>query len=141
MKKPVCPWKPCARCLDAINAREKCVRCHGLGLELTKEWLASEWTLLLVIDRNQQVIGPLLDPVCRYRLMPPHHPGFAKALDFASSRMLIDGVAHIIESAEEGLIKIARSDGNPSMKPYRIEVLLLEGMRPKLRKKKKTPLT
>jgi hypothetical protein len=124
-----CPWKPCSKCgwrgTEAKDPRTwprgvawpTCSLCHGLGLTLTSDWLASEWTILFLLP--DESLGPrtpddflrlLLDgsyPLGGYRVMPTAHPLYAAAVRFAHDDMARTKLSHAVLDAKKGIFRLA----------------------------------
>jgi hypothetical protein len=94
-----------------------CSLCYGLGLTLTSDWLASEWTILFLLP--DESFGPrtpdeflrlLLDgsyPNGGYRVMPTAHPFYASAVRFAHDDMTRSKLSHVVLDTSRGIFRLS----------------------------------
>jgi hypothetical protein len=121
----IAPWAPCEACMtfvDSVVPRSPpCLLCHGLGLALPPDWLASEWTILFMLPEEcfdvrspegfLRIVLEQVYPIGGYRVMPISHPYFATAVKFAADDMVRHSIEHKVLDPSQGRFEVSSKAG------------------------------
>jgi hypothetical protein len=117
---PEPPWAPCSCVAEHdLPKTVTCALCKGLGLDLPVTWLASPWSILMMLPEEsfaprtpEGFLALVLDqvyPEGGYRVLPHAHVKFSEAVKFVDHHLTIDGIAHTIIDAGRGVFSIAQA--------------------------------